>query len=161
MITVGSEKNTIKGIENITEIFSIFHDGSIADFEAFGDELLLTIEIRYLAERINPGFSRFKIKLTGIESIYFSTWPDDLDSEAALLFDINTIFTSELEVLEGNVNEDHSQIVCNQHSPDLDYCGGELYLKTKSALVSDESGKNYSIEELRALSKAYWDEWAS
>ncbi|HKB60911.1 MAG TPA: hypothetical protein VKC56_12795 [Gallionellaceae bacterium] len=152
---------TIKGSENIRDIFSIFHDGHIESFATEERGLLLAVRVQYLAQRINPLFRRFFVRLAVVEDIHFSTWPSDLKSVPAVLRDVNAIFKPELEILEGNVSEGEIKVVCNQPAPGFDYCGGELYFRAASAEVTDEAGKSYTIDELDSLCNAYWEEWAS
>ena len=121
----------------------------------------LEVEIQYLAERINPSFTKFQVVVFGVDSIYFTTWPNDSKLEPQVIVDVDEIFKPELEILEGNILENKIQVVCNQSSPTFKYCGGELYFKAESALVTDEAGKSYSIEELSSLCKSYWDDWAN
>lgn len=151
----------IKGPENISNVFSIFHDGGIVNCHHENGSLLFEIEIQYLAERINPDFQKFMLRLNEVKNLYFSTWSNDLKSEPKVLRDTTTIFKSELEILEGNSEENLIQVVCLQHSPEFDYCGGKLCFSSTSVEVTDETGKGYSIEELAALCKSYWDEWAN
>lgn len=151
----------IEGPENISYVFSIFHDGGIVHCHDENGSLLLKIEIQYLAERINPDFRKFSVLLENVKGVYFSTWPSDLKSEPEVLKDVTSIFKPELEILEGNFKEGQIQVVCNQHSPEFDYCGGELYLSATSAKVTDEDGKSYSLDELDTLCKGYWEEWAN
>ena len=151
----------IEGSENIKDIFSIFHDGGIVNVHLEKDVLFMEVEIQYLAELIYPNFRKFSVVLNCIENIRFSTWPGDLKSDPEVLTDIDTIFKPELEILEGNIKDGEMQIICNQHLPDFDYCGGELYFTASFAEVFDEAGKSYSINELDTLCKEYWDEWAN
>lgn len=150
----------IEGLENVRDIFSIFHDGTISSCTVNGDELTLEIAIQYLAERVKPEFRKFKIRLFGVSSVRFSTWPSDLKSEPAVLTDIQRIFEADLEILEGNLNDDEIEVVCNQCSAELAYCGGELRFRCLGAEVMDESGRVFSIEELNELCKGYWDDWS-
>lgn len=147
----------IKGPENISDVFSIFHDGGIANCHHENGSLIIEIEIQYLAERINPDFQKFMLRLDDVKNLHFSTWSSDLKSEPQVLRDTTTIFKSELEILEGNFEEKQIKVVCIQHSPEFDYCGGELYFSSTSVEVTDEAGKGYSIEELYALCKSYWE----
>lgn len=48
----------IEGPENVRDIFSIFHDGTISSCALNGCDLTLEIEIQYLAERVRPENSR-------------------------------------------------------------------------------------------------------
>ena len=150
----------IEGIESIRDIFSIFHDGSLLSCVDEGGELSLEVEIEYLAKRIDPNFKRFSVRLFEVSDINFSTWPSDLAAKPATLTKLVEIFAADLEVLEGNFKGDLIEVVCNQHSSEFGYCGGELRFRCRRATVTDEAGKEYSIEELGALSKGYWDEWS-
>jgi len=151
----------IEGSANTSDVFSIFHDGGIVRCHEENGSLLLEVEIQYLAERIYPAFQKFAVLLEDVKDVYFSTWPSDLKSAPVVLKDIASIFKPELEILESNVKEGQIQVVCNQHSHEFDYCGGELYLSAASVEVTDEGGKSYSLDELDALCKGYWDEWAN
>ncbi|WP_341644080.1 hypothetical protein [Thauera sp. SDU_THAU2] len=151
----------IDGLENVRDIFSIFHDGSISACALDGDDLTLEVEIQYLAERVNPGFRKFKVRLFGVSNVRFSTWPSDMKSDSAVLTDVPDIFDADLEILEGNLSGEEIEVVCNQHSSSLPYCGGELRFHCLRFEVTDEGGKGYSIEELSELSQGYWDEWSS
>jgi hypothetical protein len=151
----------IEGQENLRDIFSIFHDGGISSCRREGESLLMEVEIQYLAERINPDFRKFMVRLNDVKNLSFSTWPSDLKSPPVLLDEAEEIFKAELEILEGDIENEKIKVVCNQHSSEFDYCGGELYLSASSAEVTDEANKSYSIEGLDILCKGYWDDWAN
>ncbi|MEG3438471.1 hypothetical protein V0288_15170 [Pannus brasiliensis CCIBt3594] len=152
---------SVENLEKISDIFSIFHDGKIVFCHLENSSLLMEVEIRYLAERIDPAFRKFIIRLYDVKDLYFFPWPSDRSSEPDVLREIDTIFKPELEILDANCEEDQIKVICTQHSLELDYFGGELSLSATSAEVLDEAGKNYSIEELDTLCKSYWDEWAN
>lgn len=149
----------ISGVENLSEMFSIFHDGGISHFAFNGFNLSLEIQISYLAERVNPSYQIFKIVLQNASDIQFTTWPNDPNAEPKKLSSIAEIFEHELEILNGEVADDSFKVICSQPSPTCDYCGGELLLKADSASVTDEDGKDYSLEELRQICRGYWSDW--
>lgn len=150
----------IEGLEDISDIFSIFHDGRICDCVVGGGELRLDVDVQYLAERINPKFKIFTVVLQKTDNVKFITWQSDLKSEKEEIFDVSKIFSLELEILESNVIDGLVRVVCDQHSPDCEYCGGELLFSSEVAIVTDENNKEYSIDELDVLCQEYWDEWA-
>lgn len=150
----------IEGAENVRVLFSLFHDGSIVSWATDGDELQLEVEIKYLAERIDPKFRKFDVRLFGVSDIQFSTWPNDLATKPEVLTEPTAIFAGDLEVLEGNLQAGMIEVVCNQHSQNIAYSGGELRFGCVYATVTDEAGKAYSIEELGNLCKGYWEEWS-
>lgn len=149
----------IEGADNVCDIFSIFHDGTISESRSMDGEIVLTVEIPYLAKRINPSFEHFQVTLLGVKKLKFSTWPSDLKSEPELLTEAEKIFAPHLEILEGNIREGRIEVVCNQHSEAFGYCGGELSFEAQSAEVADEAGKSYSIGELGEICEAYWNAW--
>jgi len=151
----------IDGLENINTIFSVFHDGEINRCVKTNSHLEFDVHIQYLAERINPAFKKFSVVLEGVEELHFTTWPDDANAKPDVLADVGSIFTEELEILSGEIKNGAIEVACNQPLPNLGYCGGFLNIKAKSAFVSDEAGKEYSIEELCSLSTSYWNEWSN
>jgi hypothetical protein len=151
----------IAGAENLASIFSIFHDGGIASYCLSAGVLVLDVEIMYLAERVNPGSRSFRVSLRNVRDLHFSTWPKGASAQPSVLRAPDQIFHPELEIMSGEADGDRIKVLCNQPSSSCDYCGGELYLAAESATVIDEDGRDYSIDELRQISKAYWDEWAS
>jgi len=150
----------IEGRENVRDIFSIFHDGTIRSCTLNEGDLTLDIEIEYLAARVKPEFRKFEVRLFGVSNVRFSTWPSDLKSDPVVITDTQQIFAADLEILEGNLKEDEIEVVCNQHSLEFAYCGGELRFRCLCAGVMDEGGRDYSIEELSALCEGYWDDWS-
>ncbi len=150
----------IEGSESVRDVFSIFHDGSLVSYTNDGDDLRLEVEIQYLAERVNPSFRKFNVNLFRVGDLQFSTWPSNLKAEPETITELRRIFEAGLEILEGNIKDGLIEVVCNQHSPAFAYCGGELRFRCTCATVTDEAGKAYSIEELDALCKGYWDDWS-
>ncbi|MCB0063205.1 MAG: hypothetical protein KDE19_13875 [Caldilineaceae bacterium] len=147
--------------QHICNLFSFFHDGVVAYVVHEGSDLLLEIEIQYLAERIESSYKKFLVRLSQIQDILFKTWPNDPKSDPKVLRSIEIIFKPELEILASNSQEGQIQVTCNQSSPEFDYCGGELYFQAAYAEVADEAGRYYSIDELGSLCKSYWDEWST
>ncbi len=146
----------IEDREDIRDIFSIFHDGGITTANLQGENIILKIDIQYLAEIVNPAYRWFKVFLYDFRDVEFSTWSGDLKSEPEKITDVQSIFGPELEILEASLNENKIEVVCNVHSSEYDYCGGELSFNVDSAEVQDESGKPYSIEELDSICNGYW-----
>ncbi|HEU4952066.1 MAG TPA: hypothetical protein VFT46_08930 [Holophagaceae bacterium] len=145
----------------MSDIFSVFHDGGISGHVFSQDRLDLQIDIAYLAERVHPSYKTFHILLTGVEELWFSTWPKGPDAEPQVLRGPERIFEPELEILSSKSLGGLVEVICSQSSSECAYCGGELYFRADAAMVTDEGGREYSIEDLRRLSREYWDEWAS
>ena len=64
----------IEGSENVCSVFSIFHDGSIVSCISGGGDLQFEVQIQYLAERVNPNFRKFNVRL-----FFRSEWSRILD----------------------------------------------------------------------------------
>ncbi len=149
----------ITGAEDIATLFCIFHDGEVTLRGQDRDTLTLDVAISYLARRVAPGFSGFRVELSGARGLVFKTWPKDPLSPPALLTGVARIFEAELDVLEASARGSVIEILFNQPSPTRDHCGGELQLEVDSATVRDEAGREHSLEDLRALATSYWTEW--
>lgn len=147
--------------ENIGEIFSIFHDGIIACHRIDGSNLHLEIEISYLARRVSPTFTKFFVSLASYSNIRFMPWQEDPQSKPVVLTEIDAIFKPRLDILQSCVKNGEVEVICNHSMTTQGYCGGDLYFHAESAQVIDEAGNSYSIEDLAALCKSYWEEWAS
>jgi hypothetical protein len=150
----------IEGSEGVRDIFSIFHDGSLVSYFSDGDTLGLEVDIQYLAERVNPSFLKFKVCLFGVGDVQFSTWPSDLKEKSETITELPKIFEADLQILDGKIKEGLIEVVCTQRSRTFAYCGGELRFRCTYATVTDEAERAYSIEELGALCKGYWDDWS-
>jgi hypothetical protein len=151
----------IMGPENISAVFSIFHDGEIAQCVLKSNSLWMEVEIEYLAKRINKNYKAFVVRLHEVDQVRFSPWSNAANKSIEILADPKIIFEQDLEILGSSFRDGEIRIVCNQYSQNYDYIGGELYLRAESAEVNDEAGKSYSLEELDELCKGYWDDWAN
>ncbi|WP_085908899.1 hypothetical protein [Kiloniella majae] len=151
----------IEECEDISDIFSIFHDGGIVAAYHQDESFVLEIEIQYLSQRVNPEYNGFKVSLYGFSNAVFTTWPKDSKSNPKKITNVKSIFKSELEILQANLDDNKIEVLCELLSSEYDYYGGKLSFTVNSAEVQDDSGKVYSIEELGVLCKSYWDEWAA
>ncbi len=145
---------------DVVDLFNIFHDGKILVANRVGEDICLTVSIEYLAKRIHSNFKSFQILLQKVEELTFHTWPHKKDDEPSILNSLVEIFKPPLDILDANIIENQGiEVICNQADIASEFCGGNLYFRTTGAIVTDESGKQYSIEELGRLCEEYWDEW--
>ena len=63
--------------KQIADMFSCLHDGRIVRVTAEDDRVQLEVQIRYLAERVDPGYRSFTVHLDDVTDLEFSTWPND------------------------------------------------------------------------------------
>ena len=150
----------ISSIENISDIFKIFHDGGIVHHERQGTDMVLQIDIRYLAERINKEYTTFCVRLFNVQDLILEPWYDDHEKTEPHIREHQEIFSPELEILSSEVIENINSISCNQSQPGHGYCGGFLKLEITEATVQDQAGEYLSLEQLRNLSSSYWKEWS-
>ena len=147
--------------KKIGELFSIFHDGTIAACRIDNDLLELEIDIKYLAERINANYEKFHLLIHNIHDFSFTTWPRNYNIVPSTIRNPLLVFSGEVEILSGEFNNDFIEVQIQQSSNEYDYSGGILYFKADSVLVTDEGGKAHDIRGLSQISNAYWNEWSN
>ena len=152
--------NTAKPLNDISDIFSILHDGTTSTWAGDKDLLILRINCEYLAELIDKSFQSFYVECSQIDKIEFHPWMNPSNLPQTLLMHLNDIFQAELEVLSAEIDNDHVKISCNQHNTDFDYCGGTLLLSCKTIKVFDQEKRELSIDEFDKLCTKYWDKFA-
>lgn len=146
--------------ENVRDIFSILHDGTIIGWE--GDKSLLTLKVgcQYLAERIDPAFETFFIKLTDISRLALVPWMNPIELQQEYFVELSDIFQTELDILSTEAENNLVKVSCNQRDISFNYCGGTLYIACKDIKVYDQNRNEVSIEKLDQICKEYWDEFA-
>ena len=112
----------------IADLFSILHDGVVSGHRYDGTTLTLDVRISYLAGRIHPDYKGFRIALSGVNDLVFTTWPNEKDMTPDKLTIVSEIFAPHLGILSGEVCDDRIKIVFNQPEIEYPYCGGELVL---------------------------------
>ncbi len=150
----------ISGNNSISDLFCIFHDGVIVNVSQQNNGLSFSVEIEYLATRVNAKFTKFNVVLFQIENLEFHTWPADLKSEPSVLREISAILADPMTILEGNEKEGRIEVILSSAEIVKEFCGGELLFNSIGAEVTDESGRQYTLNELGDISEAYWNEWS-
>lgn len=146
--------------EEIRDIFSILHDGTITAWTGDKKLLILTVDCKYLAERIDKSFDKFYVELSVIHKIELETWTNPVDLPTGIKTDFSDIFKAELEILSADIKNDAVVLSCNQYDTDLDYCGGNLIISCKTIKVFDQNKNELTFDEFREICKNYWDEWS-
>lgn len=147
--------------KDIAEVFGIFHDGCIAGGTKVDRAAELVIEIEYLAERIRPTDRKFTVRIDDLEQVRFTPWADDGQSLVPDITGFAEIASLDLGVLSAEAEGLKVRIACTQDRPGLGYCGGFLEMAAGGCRVFDESGREWTLEELRKLSDDYWSDWAA
>ncbi len=150
----------MKAIEDIRDIFSILHDGTIIAWTGNNELLTLTIECLYLAERIEKSFDRFYVKLYNIDKIELDAWANDFNFPNIVKTDIADIFKAELDILSTNIKNDTVIVTCNQDNRGLDYCGGNLTISCQTIKIFDQNNNELTIEQFGKICDEYWDEFS-
>lgn len=146
--------------EDIRNIFSILHDGTISAWAGDKDLLTLTVDCEYLAERIDKSFDKFYVDLIKVNKLEFDPWTNPIDLPTITKTDYPDIFKAELEILSADIKDDVVVITCNQHDTSFDYCGGNLTISCQTIKVFDQNKNELTIEQFGEICKNYWDEWS-
>ncbi|MBC3787447.1 hypothetical protein [Spirosoma utsteinense] len=143
--------------QDIIDIFSILHDGTIESWTGNKEKLLLKVGCLYLAELIDKDFECFYVEVEQIKKIEFFAWMNPIDQEQKIFTELEEIFKTELEILSAEKSEDDILIVCNQHDTAFEYCGGKLTINCESIKIFDERHNILKIDEFDKICKQYWD----
>ncbi|BDD01373.1 hypothetical protein PEPS_36530 (plasmid) [Persicobacter psychrovividus] len=147
-------------INNIRDVFSIFHDGGIVDCQGDLNKLILTIQCNYLAELINPDFENFYVDLICVNKLDFDPWMNPIDLKKIEFKSHEEYLKVDLEILSSEIEDDYVLITCNQHDTDLDYCGGNLIISANDFRLFDHNKNVMTIEELESICRLYWDKFS-
>jgi hypothetical protein len=142
--------------QDIRDLFTILHDGTITAWEGDTNILTLKVDCIYLAERIDRQFEQFFIRLENISLLRLETW----ETHTQIFTQVSDIFRAELEIMSAEVKEDHVAVFCDQFDLNVSYCGGTLRIKCESYRIMDQSHSELSLDELKAISTAYWTNWS-
>lgn len=149
----------ITGIDNIRQLFSVFHDGGIEAPQCQDGTLTFNVETSYLAERIDPAFTAFSVTLRNVENLICTVWLKDQTTRTA---DPLTVLSEEPEILNGSLKDGAIEVMFEgaRWLP-TDYTGGVLSFSCASASVLAEGGRECTLDELWDLSEGYWTEWSA
>ena len=148
----------IEGQERLAAVFNIFHDGRLSGCRAEDDRLELVVEIPYLAEQVNPTYMRFFLVLEGLTDFRFEPWLNDGGTGAPVVGDADGIAALEPGILSATAERSGVSVLVEVDDHE-EYSGATLSLAAGAARVADESGREWSFEELAELSHIYWDNW--
>lgn len=142
--------------QDIEDIFSILHDGTIESWNGDINKLTLKVSCLYLAELIDNSFEYFYIELYNINKIELFAWMNPINLEQKIFTELEDIFKAELEILSADKKENDVIIACNQHDLEFDYCGGNLTLNCEEIKIFDEMKNHLSIDDIDNICNKYW-----
>ncbi|ANE45864.1 hypothetical protein SY83_05590 [Paenibacillus swuensis] len=138
-------------LEDQELLFSLFHDGSIRAIERHGNKITFSVDILYLAERINSSYEYFEIVLNDTLEFYFE------DSESnEITTQPQGINKLELEILKTELIEEKIKIFCSANNGCL---FGFLIINAKDIRVLDPKQNNINLKVLEVIAKNYWEEF--
>jgi len=146
--------------QDIRDIFSILHDGTISGCTGDKELLTLTVDCEYLAERIDKSFDLFYVYLINVNKLELDPWTNPSDLPTIIKKDYQEIFKAGLEILSAEIKDDDVVITCNQHDTSFDYCGGNLIISCQAIKVSDQNKNELTIEQFGEICKNYWKGWS-
>ena len=144
--------------EDLIDIFSILHDGTISEWRGDKRLLTLTVECLYLAERIDKSFDKFYIELYDIVKIELDPWTNSKEIPSIIKTEFTDIFKAELEILGANLKEENVVVTCSQFDKNFDYIGGNLTINCQKIKIFDQNKNELTIDQLGEICKNYWDE---
>ena len=131
-------------IEDIRDIFSILHDGTISAWTGDQNLLTLTVDCEYLAERIDKSFDKFYVELINVDKLELDPWTNPIDLPTIVKTNYADIFKAELEILSAEIKEKVVVITCNQHDTSFDYFGGNLILSCRAIKVYEKQNSYFT-----------------
>ena len=142
-------------IQEIENIFSIFHDGYVDDFNIQGSQVDLKIGIQYLAELIDDKYEFLNLSLIGVQSISYDAWSDP----TFLMTDWDEVLKLGVEILNTETDR-FGRIIIHSYcdsAPNDSFEGGKLIIKCSDYKLFDEANNNLTFDELKELSSEYWN----
>lgn len=143
--------------QDIQDIFSILHDGTIESWTGNKQHLVLKVSCPYLAKLIDKSFEYFYVEIMDIEKIELFAWMNPIDSEQKIFTELSDIFKAKLEILAADKEENNVVIVCNQHDTNYEYCGGNMTLICNEIKVFDQNNYHMTIEKFDEICNQYWN----
>lgn len=145
-------------IEEIRDVFSTFHDGTISAWTGNKNFLTLTIDCEYLAKKIDKSFDTFYVVLSNIDKIELAPWTIPIDIPAVTIVELPDIFKGDLEILSADIEDDKSVVItCAQHDTNFNYNGGHLTISCQTIKVYDQNKNEITIDQLEKICFDYWN----
>ncbi|WP_424769319.1 hypothetical protein [Paenibacillus sp. sgz302251] len=136
-------------VEDQALLFNLLHDGTIERIATFKHGYKLSIDIPYLAEKLDPTFQHIFVDLRYVEVFYF-----EMSDSSSNIFKVNELIDLQLEILEADQESDRVKVFCRSSEKDL---VGFLIFKTSQIEIQDPDGNTIGISKLQRLCSEYWD----
>src|SRR6185295_12491123 len=135
------------------DLWNVLHDATIEGIEGeVPGTLRLEIECDYLRSRFVEAGGRFFLTLNGCERFSFHPW-----EEGEVTTSIAAMAGMRLWVLSADLKGDRCCVHCSGPPP---MCNGSgtLEVVADGAALALDTGRPVPLEEIAAVSEAYWEE---
>ena len=148
-------------LDQLADIFSMFHDGSLSYVSGDHEKLLLQIDCQYLAELLDKSFNSFYLELEEISYLTFDPWERITIGPIQLKTELAAIFCTELEIMDGEIADQKLEITCLQFDEQINFSGGTLYLVCKGFSLYNHLHEPLTIDQLYTISTSYWSKFGT
>lgn len=146
----------------IAEVFSVLHDGVIVAVreEHVGSrrDLVLEVDIRYLAERIAKGHVGFVVRLEDVTELRYLPWQNQGEPAPPPVKDVIPLLLS-FDILGGKVDQDEAVVTVLRNGRIVADAGGDVVFRATAIDVTDRAGTPWSSAALADLARGYWEEF--
>ena len=146
-------------LQDLEDIFCIFHDGSAEFIRQESTYLHLKISCEYLAELIQPGFQNFFLDLENFHSLSFTTWHIDKAQKSLKLAEVNEVFGDGIGILQGKITNNYIEVFSDIRYGDIQNDGGLLTIGADGYKLFDQDKNLLTLEALKNLSRRYWNDF--
>jgi hypothetical protein len=141
-------------MESCPAIWNVLHDAIVVDLEGqLPGSVRLEIECDYLRDRIDHPGNRFYITLSSCTKFTYRPWAED----APVIHDFKTLSGRRLWILSADIAGGFCRVHCKEHIPNGS--GGSLEIAARSATLTLDGGKPFTVSELETAAEEYWAEW--
>ena len=145
-------------LQEISDVFSVFHDGTPQDWKIKDGNLTLRISCLYLAELVSAEFEFFNLEVLNIKNFEYKPW-EPFDINHSQLTTEEQLNKCDFEIITSKLREDRIEIICHEHSDFFGTPGGDILLSASGVTISAEDRRNITRKELLDISTAYWDKF--
>jgi hypothetical protein len=136
--------------QEVSDIFSTFHDGGIDSFKGDLKKLELKIDCTYLAEIEKKGYRFFYVILSNVNKFEFNILNGEIINE------IDKIIELDFEIGSSNVEDDIAKVFCLIHLDHGKTTVGELWIQTASTELKNHNKETLQSTDLIKMSNLYW-----
>ncbi len=143
--------------ETMAQVFSNLHDGTLyLDMTPTEAYHCWKVDCEYLAERIQPQYTLFWIKVYGLKKFVFHPWLRDLEAPEIVLTAPTALSQIALGIYEATVKEGEVTLVLEDSYEAANFAGGTLVIACQGIELLDQAWKPIEAVALGKLANAYW-----